>query len=121
MGHIDGRRLGLPVESLDLRPHLDSEFGIEIGKGFVHQEDPRAGDQHPGEGDPLLLASAHLLGIPIPHLSEAHIVEGLGNLPVHLLRSDLPDLQTEGHVLPHGHVGPEGVGLENQADPPLSR
>ena len=32
---------------------------------------------------------------------------------------DLPQLQGEGHVLPHGHVGIQGIALEDHGDVPV--
>ena len=44
---------------------------------------------------------------------------GLLDLAVNLVLGDLAELEAEGHVLVDGHVGVEGVVLEDHGDVPV--
>ena len=120
VGHVDDGGAGLLVEALELRPHVDAQPGVQVGQGFVQQQELGAGGDGPGDGHPLLLASGELVGIAAPVLLDPHGPEGPHDRLLDLLLLHFLDLQAEGHVFEHGHMGPEGVALEHQVQPPLA-
>ena len=60
VGHVDRRDADALVEPLELGPHLDAEFGIEVRQGLVEQE--HLGFAHEGATHryPLPLATREL-------------------------------------------------------------
>ena len=56
VGDVDGGGPRLPVDLGDLRAHGDPLLGVQVGEGFVHQEDPHLSDDGPPDGHPLPLA-----------------------------------------------------------------
>ena len=88
-------------------------MGVQRGKGLVQHEQLRLGDEHPGEGGPLLLPAGELAG----------------ELALQPLQPEAADVfrhpggvlfpQPGGDVLLHRHGGEQGVVLEQQAHPPL--
>ena len=118
MGHIDGGDPHVVLDLLDDRPHLHPQLGVQVGQGFVHQQHVRLNHQGPGQGDPLLLSAGQPVRHPVGVFVDMHQL----HKPVRLLRDlrlgQLPLLQAEGHVVPHGKMGKDGVVLEHHADIP---
>ena len=121
VGHKYGGHAGLDLDPADLLPHFQTQAGVQIGQRLIQQQDLGPLHQRPGDGHPLLLAAGELAGLPLQKISDLHQL-------CHFLRA-FPDLlffdflihQGKRNVLLHGHVGIEGVVLENEADPPLFR
>ena len=120
VGHVDDGGARLLVEALELRPHVDAQPGVQVGQGLVQQQELGAGGDGPGDGHPLLLASGELVGIAAPVLLDPHGPEGPHDRLLDLLLLHLLDLETEGYVLKHRHVGPQGVALEHQVQSPFA-
>ncbi len=55
VGDENERNAHIALKRLQLYLHVPAQFSIERRQGFVQQQDGRAIDQGPGEGDPLLL------------------------------------------------------------------
>ena len=89
-------------------------------QGLVQQQELGAGGDGAGDGHPLLLTAGELVGIAAPILLDPHGLEGPHDRLFDLILLHLLDLQAEGHVLEHRHVGPEGVALEDQVEAPLA-
>jgi hypothetical protein len=53
----------LLLELADLRAHLDTDLGVEIGQRLVEEEDIGIEHEGPGEGHALLLTTRELPGI----------------------------------------------------------
>ena len=114
MGNVNSSSLRIAVQLLQLRAHLKPQTGIEIGKGFIHKEDARPVDQHPGNSHPLLLPPGKLLGVSFRIAVESYIFEDLINLHGDFCFWQLFDLQPESDVVKNCHMRPERVGLEDQ-------
>ena len=50
------------VQLVELRPHLVAQAGVQVAQRLVEQHHVGPGDQAPGQGHPLLLATAQLAG-----------------------------------------------------------
>jgi len=113
VGHDDRRCAGRSENVLDLGADTGAQGGVEVGEGFVEQDDRRIGGEGPGDRDPLLLAARELVGAPSALGGEADQVEHLGDacLPV------LPVSKSVRDVGRDRQVREERVVLEDDADP----
>ena len=102
------------MEPLQLGAHIHAELGVQIGQGLVQQKQSGLGNNGAGDGHTLLLAAGQLGGIAFGKLTDLHTVQSAGDLFGDGLVVFLADTQAEGHVVEHGHVGPQRVGLEHQ-------
>ena len=57
MCDINDRGAQSLVEFGNFRPHLDTEFGVQVGEGLVHKEYLGLADDRPAHGNTLLLAA----------------------------------------------------------------
>ena len=120
MGDVDGGDAEFLLHPLQLVAQLHPELGVQVTQRLVHADDGGAGDQRPGNGDPLLL-SAGKLGHGLLQLlvGKVHL---FGNLPdplVNLRLFQLLDLQAESDIVVNGHSGEQGIALEHDADVPV--
>ena len=119
MGDVDKGGVDTLAQLDDLGPHLIAQLGIQVGQGLIHQQHLGLPDNSPADGHPLTLAAGEGLGLPIQILGDVQDLSGLVNPAVDLRFVHLPQLQGKGHVLPHGHVGVQGVALEHHSDVPI--
>jgi len=94
---------------------------VQSAERLIEEEDLRPVDERAGERHALLLAAGELPRVAVGLLLEPDQAQ-------RLLRSGADHLgrlflhpQTERHVLPDGHVGEEGVVLEDDVDVPSFR
>ena len=57
MGDIDGGGLQRLMEPDQFHPHVFAELGIQVGQGFIQEEDPGLSHHGPAQGHPLPLAT----------------------------------------------------------------
>ena len=119
VGDVDRRDVELVVEAPDLVAHLLAEVRVEIREGLVQQEHGRLHDDRARERDALLLPARELGRIAIPEGGKPHDVEDVADPGADLRTREAAHLETEGHVLRHRHVGPDGVALEDHGHVPL--
>ncbi len=119
VGHVDEGDAHPLLELLQLQLHGLAQLQIEGSEGFVQQQHLGRVHQRSRQRHPLLLPSGELLGLALLHAAELHQLHRAGYpLGDCILRHPL-HLQPEGDVLSHGHVGEQGVGLEDGVDGPL--
>ena len=120
MGNEDGGDAGFLLDPADLFTGLQSQTGIQVGKGFVQQQNTGHLNQRTGDRNTLLLTTGQLVGLTLHQLVDLHQLGSLqGTLQHGFLRhlvSALQVLQGEQDVLLDGHVGVQCVVLEHQAD-----
>ncbi len=116
---VDHRRAELLVQLGDLEPHLDAQLGVEVGERLVEEEHLGLAHDGPADGDALALAAGELLGPAVEQRFElqdrGRAAYALGDLR----RRRAGHAQAEAHVLAHGHVRIERVGLEHHGDAAL--
>ena len=106
-----------PLAQLDdLGAHLVTQLGVQIGQRLVHQEHRRVADNGAANGHTLPLAAGQRLGLAVQILGNVQNFRRLTHLAVDLILGHLFQLQGEGHVFIHGHVGVQGVVLEHHGD-----
>ena len=116
MGDVHEGGVDALAELDDLGAHFVSELCVEVAERLVHEHDLRITHDGAADGDALALAAGERLGLALEVLGDVKDLGRLAHLLVdHVLRL-LAELQGEGHVFIHGHVGVEGVVLENHGD-----
>ena len=116
MGDVDEGGVDTLAQLDDLSPHLVAQLGVQVGQRLIHQK--HLGLPHDGtaNGHTLALAAGQSLGLALQILGDVQDLCGLLHPAVDLILGHLAQLQGEGHVLIHGHVGIEGVALEHHGD-----
>ena len=112
--HEDGH-----VKALEDLRHLATGGRVEVGGGFVEDEDLRSHRQHRGDGDPPALTEGQVVRWALRVRAHAHERQGLPH-PGLELRSTQPDVvRPEGHVVPDRRHEQLVVGvLKDDPHPP---
>ena len=109
------------MQLIELRAHLDAEFGIEVRERFVEEEDQRFPDDGAPQGHALPLAAGELLGLSVQERLDAQDLRRFVHAVVNLGFWVSAQPEPEGHVLNHRHVRIEGVALKDHRDVPVFR
>ena len=119
VGHVNGRNPELLLDLGQLEAHALPELGVEIAERLVEQQEPRLHDQGARQRHPLLLPAGELVRIAVVVAGEADdaelLFDKLANLVLLMLALHL---QRIGDVVEHGHMRPDGIGLEDHAEVP---
>src|SRR5690606_5960167 len=99
----------------------DTQFGIEVGKRLVEQEGDRAPHDGATDRDTLALSAGKLAGPPFEVGLDFQHAGRFGNAFDDLRLRHLRVFQSEGEVLPDGHMRVERIGLEHHGQPALCR
>ena len=125
MGDEHGGDPGFPLDPADLLPGLQPEPRVQIGQGFIQQQDPRHLHQSPCDGNSLLLAAGKLAGFTLQETIDLYKPRRLCRSLDHLFFGHLifpfPVLKRKDDVLQHGKVRIKRIALENHADAPVFR
>ena len=119
VGHVDERGVDALAQLDDLGAHLITQLGVQIGQRFVHQKHGGVADDGAANGHTLALTAGQRLGLAVEILGDVQNLGGLPDLLVDLVLGHFLQLQGEGHVLIHGHVGVQRVVLEHHGDVPV--
>ncbi len=120
MGDVDDGGAQIFMEALQLRPHVDTELGVQVGQRLIQQQQLGTGGHSAGDGHTLLLAAGQLGGIAVLVHVNTHHPQGVHDPAVDLRLVHFLDLQAESDVVVDRHVGPQGVGLEHQVQSALA-
>ena len=107
----------LAVEPLELGAGVVAQLGVEVGQRLVEQEQLRATDQRPADGDPLLLATRGRGGLSAQRVADAEEFGSLLHPAVDLPPLDPGLAQGIGQVLADAEMRVEGEGLEDHRHP----
>src|SRR5215471_2095829 len=116
MGHVNHRGIETVVQFDKLGPHVDAQFGIEVTQRLIKEEDlwlPYNGSPH---GDTLSLTTGELLGLAVQQIANAENVRRSFDPASNFVLGSAAQLEREGHVFVHRHVGIEGVVLKHHGD-----
>ena len=100
----------------DLGSHLSTEFCVQVGQRFVQQEHFGFTNDCTAQGNTLALAAGQRFGFPIQQVGD---VQDPGSFFYSLLDfgfGNLPQFQTECHVVIYGHMGVQSIVLEHHRD-----
>ena len=99
-----------------LGSHRRAELSVEVRQRLVEKEDLRVTDDSTTERDTLLLTAGQSLRLSVEQVSDIEDTSGLFDLSLDLFLRHLAELQTERHVVEHGHVRVQSVVLEHHRD-----
>ena len=116
MRHIDGRRLELALDVLELGPHGEAQFGVEIGERLVHEENLRLAHDGARQGGALALAAGKRARLAVEIIAELDHLRRLAHQPVMVGCGDAAHLQGEADVVVDRHVRIERIALEHHGD-----
>ncbi|MNT24177.1 hypothetical protein D3C72_1596340 [compost metagenome] len=110
---------GRDGQALLQRPQFDAQVlahpGVQGGHGFVQQQQGRRRRQRARQGHALLLAAGDLSRIFFRRARQAHQGQHLLDPAGDVLAVGALAAQAVGHVLGHGQVGKQRIGLEQDA------
>jgi hypothetical protein len=127
VSHVDHRRPDLQTQALDLEAHLVAQLRVEVGQRLVHQHQVRPQRERAGERDTLLLTARQLARVAIAVRLHANrgqrSRDGRVDASVTTLAGAATPAraQPEREVVPHPHVRPERVALEDDTEIALRR
>ena len=119
MGDHQGGNTAFAQNSGRAVAHLVAQLGVEPRKRFVEQDHPRSRHDSTGQGNPLLLAAAELMGKGIgPSLQPGAVERPLGSRPLVGRRNVA---QTERDVVAHRQMRKQRKVLKDQSHVALFR
>jgi hypothetical protein len=113
VGHINGCRLKITLDVFELGPHGETEFGIEVGQRFIHQEDLRLADDGTRKGGTLALAAGKGAWFAIEVVFEFDHLGCLAHQAVVIGFGNAAHAEREADVLVNRHVGIKRIALKN--------
>jgi hypothetical protein len=110
------------ADPADLVAQLQAQLGVEVGKRLVEEQHIGADNEARASATRCCWPPESCVGLRSAYPLHLHRGQGFGDAPGRApLGPDLPHPQPERHILGDGHVGPEGVALEDHAGVPLVR
>ena len=123
--HVDGRGAEFVVETTDFLSHLMTQFRIQVGQGFVHQQHLRSTDKGSTERNTLTLPAAELLRFFVKVVLEFKHAGGFFDTSLHFSLGkpffSFDHTKSEGEVVANRHVRVERIGLEHHAQASSTR
>ncbi len=116
VGDVEAGDTEAALQAADLAAHLDAKLGIEVGEGFVEQEEPGLADDGAAHGDALALAAGELAGLAGEERADFELVGRLFDAAADFRAGKAANTQAVGHVVEHGHVRIERIVLEHHGD-----
>ena len=104
------------LQAGDLRSHLHTQLGVEVGQRLVHQERLGVAHDRAAHRHPLTLTARQLGGLAVQKFGQVKDFRGFLDLGGDFGLLHLRQCQREGDVLADGHVRVERVGLEHHRD-----
>ena len=113
---VDGRDAEPLVQLRERGAHADAQLRVEVRERLVEQERLRLAHDRAAHRDALPLAAGELRRPPVEQVGEAEQLGDLVDAARDLGLRRAARLQPVAHVLAHGHVRVERVGLEDHRD-----
>ena len=116
MRHDDEALLEVVAELKQELVKLLGTGAVEVAAGLVGEDDGGVVDEGAGDGDALLLAPAHLVGLVVLPVGQAEVFQELQGAAVRLVAGRFLDVGRQADVLQRRELGQEVVELEDEAD-----
>jgi len=113
VGDINGGDADLLLDAADLSTHGNTQLGIQVGEGFIKEQDTGLHHQSTGQGHTLLLAAGKLVGHAAFHAGELHQIEDAHDFFTDLLLGEVAQLKAIGNIIEHIIVRQQSVALEH--------
>lgn len=104
------------VEFLDFYTDLSAQGGVEVGQGFIEQEQTGSTGDGASHGDSLSLASGQLSGIAFEQVFQAQHAGDFFDAGADGFGRFAPEFESEGQVVAYGKMWVKGVTLEHHGD-----
>ena len=99
--------------------HLNPQSGVQVGQGLVEEEGLRFPNDGATYGHPLALSAGQFLRLSVQQVCNSQDVRHLPHPGVDFRLRISSQFQPEGHVFVDGHMGVQGVVLEDHRDVPV--
>ena len=113
-----GRRQPL-VQRGDFAAHRHPQLGVEVGQRLVEEEDARLAHDGAADRHALALAAGELRGAAVEQRVETQKLRRGVDLALDLGTRGADVFEAERHVLAHGHVRVQRIGLEHHGEPAI--
>jgi hypothetical protein len=117
MGNVNHRATELSVKLRDLRAHLHTHLGVQVGQRFVEEEHLRTAHNGATQSYALALAAGESAWFALQHVIKAKGLRGPSDGFRNEILLLLCQLQAERHVVEQGHVRLERIVLEHHRYP----
>ena len=107
------------VQCGDLAAHRHAQLGVEVGQRLVEEEDARLAHDGAADRHALALAAGELRRTAVEQRVEAQKLRRRVDLALDLGTRRADVLESERHVLAHGHVRVQRVRLEHHGEPAI--
>ena len=105
VGDIDEGGLEFLMEFGDLRSHLGAQFGVQVRKRLIQQEDFRVTHDGTAQGDTLSLAAGHCLWLAVEIFFDAKDLRRFIDPFLDFLFRQMLVPERESHILKYRHMG----------------
>ena len=116
VGHIDGGHAKAALERADLDAHLVAQFGIEVGKRLIEQEQFRIAHDGAAHGDTLPLTTGQLAWATVQIVREIEHLGRVNHLLLDLRLWKTTIFQPIAHISGNRHMRVKGIILEHHGD-----
>ncbi len=113
MGDADGGNAKGLLGGADEPGRFHFQVPVQVGKGLIQQQHGWVHDHGPGNGCPLLLAGGQLGRILVCMGGQLKIIQHSVHLFGDLRFFQVPGLEPETDIVPHGHGGKQHIILEH--------
>ncbi len=107
------------LKHLEVAPHALAQPGVEVAERLVQEQQAWLGSEAASQSHPLQLPPAELRGWSILEIGQTYLRQDARNPFAHRGRAYVANPQRVGDILENGHVGPDGVALEDHAHIPF--
>jgi hypothetical protein len=121
VGDVDEGGTEAAVEVAQFGAGVEAELGIEVAEGFIEEEDAGASDDGAAEGDALALTAGEFARAAVEEGRDLEHFGDFADSPFDFCPGGFALAHAEGEVVVDGHVGVEGVGLEDHGDIAVAR
>ena len=104
------------MQPADFHAHLHAHLCVQVRQGLVEQEDFRLAHDRAADRDALALPAGQRLGPAFQQLPDPEDLRRFVDAFLDDRLTELSELQAEGHVVEHRHVGIQSVVLEHHRD-----
>ena len=121
VGNVDEGGAQFLVQLDDLGAHCGTQLCVQVGQRLVEQEYSRVTNHSTAQSNTLTLTTGQSLRLTIQQVLDVENASSLTHTLVDFVLRSFAQLQTERHVLVHGHVGIQSVVLEHHRDVAILR
>lgn len=120
MGNHYRRHPGFLLDTAQFQLHLLAQLGVEVGQGFVQQQQGWFDDEGTRQSHALPLTARHGQRIAVGQMTEMNQLQRSRHPAFAFGLVDLAHLKPESNVLGYGHVHEKRIALKDDSQPALA-